>query len=123
MHRDEDRAITPFLHVRGTARLIDWIERALDGAELDRSASPDGVIHHAIVRIGDSVIEMGEAHAQWEPMPMHIHLYVRDADAVYQQAIDAGGTVSYPINDAPYGERVGGVTDPFGNTWYIATKL
>ncbi len=115
--------VTPFIHVRGTDRLIDYMKRAFGAEELDRSAAPDGLIMHAVLRVGDSVVEMGEAHGDWEPMPMHIHLYVPDADAVYQQAIDAGGTVSYPINDAPYGERIGGVTDPFGNVWYIATPL
>ncbi|HSP34560.1 MAG TPA: VOC family protein [Thermoanaerobaculia bacterium] len=119
----EFRSVTPFLHARGADRLIDWMQRALSAQLVDRSASPEGTVQHAILRIGTSVIEMGEAHGEWQPMPMHIHVYVSDADAVYQQAIEAGGTVSYPINDAPYGERVGGVTDPAGNTWYIATKL
>ena len=117
------RTVTPFLHPRGAGRLIDWMNRALDAEEVDRAATPDGRIQHAVMRLGNSLIEMGEAHDEWQPMAMHIHLYVSDPDAVYRQAIDAGGTVSYPINNAPYGERVGGVTDPFGNTWYIARKL
>lgn len=117
------RTVTPFLHVRGTDRLIDYMKRAFGAEELSRWAAPDGLIGHAALRVGDSLVEMGEAHGEWTPMPMHIHLYVGDADAVYQQAIDAGGTVEMPIGDAPYGERVGGVRDPFGNTWYIATPL
>lgn len=117
------RTITPFLHVRGTDRLIDYVKRAFGADELSRWTAPDGLVGHAALRVGDSIIEMGETHGQWEAMPMHIHLYVADADAVYRQALDAGGTVEMPIANAPYGERVGGVTDPFGNIWYIATPL
>lgn len=117
------RTVTPFLHARDTGRLMDWMKRALSAEELERHASPDGLVQHGVLRIGDSVIETGEAHGDWKPMPMHIHLFVPDADAMYEQAIAAGGKVSYPINNAPYGERIGGVTDPFGNTWYVATPL
>ena len=71
--------------------------------------------------IGDSVIEMGEHAGEWKPKPAHIHLFVPDADAVFARALQAGATVLYPIADMPYGERSGGVTDPFGNQWFIAT--
>ena len=64
---------------------------------------------------------MGEGPGHWKPLPAHIHLFVGDSDAVYAQALAAGATVLYPIEDMPYGERSGGVTDPFGNQWFIAT--
>jgi PhnB protein len=115
------RAVTPFLHPQGTDRLIDFLKRAFDAQELDRSPAKDGTIMHATMRIGDSLIEMGEAHGQWQPMPGNIHLYVEDADAAYQQAIDAGAKSIFAVVDQPYGERSGGVTDPFGNQWYVAT--
>ncbi len=115
------RSVTPFLHPQGTDRLIDFLKRAFDAQELDRTPAKDGTVMHATLRIGDSVIEMGEAHGQWQPMPAHIHLYVADADSVYRQASDAGATSIFPVVDQPYGERSGGVTDPFGNQWFIAT--
>jgi uncharacterized glyoxalase superfamily protein PhnB len=115
------RAVTPFLHPHGTDRLIDFLKRAFDAQELERTPAKDGTIMHATMRIGDSVIEMGEAHGQWQPMPGNIHLYVADADAVYRKAIDAGATSIFAVVDQPYGERSGGVTDPFGNRWYMAT--
>ncbi len=121
--REGFRSFTPFIHVRGTDRLIDWMKRALGAEEKGRYVGPDGLVMHAMMQVGDSLVEMGEHAGEWKPMPGHIHLYVPDADDVYNRAIAAGGTVSYPINNAPYGERVGGVTDPFGNTWYIATPL
>ncbi|HEX9160938.1 MAG TPA: VOC family protein, partial [Thermoanaerobaculia bacterium] len=72
--------------------------------------------------VGDSVIEMGEAHGEWKPMPAAVHLFVPDADAVFRSATEAGATVLYAVANQPYGERAGGVTDPFGNQWFIATS-
>src|SRR5437667_7793981 len=115
------RSVTPFLHPHGTDRLIDFLKRAFDAQELNRTPDKQGTIMHATLRIGDSLIEMGEAHGQWQPMPGHIHLYVPDVDAVYEQAIATGATSIMPVTDKPYGERSGGVTDPFGNQWFIAT--
>ncbi|HEX9162113.1 MAG TPA: VOC family protein, partial [Thermoanaerobaculia bacterium] len=91
------RTITPFVHVRGTDRLIDFIKRAFGATELDRTAGPDGLIMHAALRVGDSVIEMGEAHGEWKPMPAAVHLFVPDADAVFRSATEAGATVLYAV--------------------------
>jgi PhnB protein len=73
------------------------------------------------VKIGDAMIEMSEAHGRWQPMPASIHLYVPDADALYARALEAGATSILPVTDQPYGERSGGVKDPWGNRWWIAT--
>jgi len=122
-HRPEGlRAITPYLHPRGAPGLIDFYRAALDAEEVSRHQSPDGVIHHATVRIGDSMIEMGEAHDQWQPMPAAIYLYVDDADARYDQFVRAGGTSLAPPADQPYGDRMAYVQDPGGNIWYIASR-
>jgi PhnB protein len=117
------RSITPFLHPRGAADLIEFMKRAFDAEELGRAASPQGVILHATVRIGDSVIEMGEAHGEFQPMPSAIHLYVPDADAFYAKALDAGATSLRKPENMFYGDREASVKDPFGNHWYIATHI
>ena len=83
--------------------------------------SPDGVIVHAKIKIGDSIIEMSEARGEFQPMPSAFHLYVPDVDSVYRRAIEAGGKSMGEPTDQPYGERSAGVIDPGGNTWYIAT--
>ncbi len=114
------RDVTPFIHIRGTDKLIEWLKKAFNGIEVGRYVH-EGLIAHAVVRLGDSIVEMGEHAGTFKPLPTHVHLFVDDADAVYQQALDAGATVLYPIADMPYGERSGGVTDPFGNQWFIAT--
>lgn len=114
------RTITPFIHVRGVDRLMEYLKTAFDAVELRRYEA-DHLIAHGAMQIGDSVIEMGEGAGEWKPKPAHIHLFVPDADAVFARALQAGATVLYPIADMPYGERSGGVTDPFGNQWFIAT--
>lgn len=114
------RSITPFIHVRGVDRLMEFLKTAFDAVELSRYVA-DQLVAHGAMQIGDSIIEMGEAHGEWKPKPAQIHLVVSDADAVFNRALQAGATVLYPLADQPYGERSGGVTDPFGNQWFIAT--
>jgi PhnB protein len=117
------RSVTPFLHPRGAAQMISFLERAFGAKEEFRSQSPDGVIHHASVRIGDSIIEMGEAHGPWQPMAAMFMMYVDDVDSWYRRAVEAGAQSLEEPADQPYGSRVGGVTDPFDNIWYIATPI
>ncbi len=113
-----------YLHPRGAARQIDFLKEAFGAEEIIRGESPDGFIYHAQVRIGNSIVEMGEAHDQWQPMPMHFMLYVDEVDAWYARAIKAEGAVSVDEPaDRPYGARTASITDPFGNTWYIATQI
>lgn len=118
------RTITPFLHPQGADRMIQFLAAAF-GAEAveEPDKAPDGTIAHATMRIGDSVIEMGEAHGEWQPMEAGIHLYVDDCDAVYQRAVSAGAKSVMPPNDAPYGERFAYVIDPFHNHWFIGTPV
>lgn len=115
--------VTLTLHVAGTDRLIDFIKQAFGADELDRTAAPDGTIVHAQLRLGDSVLELGEAGGFVAPMPCGIHYYVPDADAVYEQALAAGATSLSVPSDTHYGDRAAGVTDPFGNQWFIATRI
>jgi len=117
------RAVNVYLHPRGVEQVIDFLKQALGGEEVARYASPEGVIIHAQVRIGDSVIEMGEAHGPYQPMPTVFYLYVDDCDALYKRALQAGATsMSEPANQ-PYGDRTAAVKDPFDNVWYIATHI
>lgn len=114
--------ITPYLHTVGAPALLEFLEKAF-GADTRERYEADGRIVHAKVRLGDSVIELSEAHGQWGPMPQALHLYVEDADAVYRRALDAGATPDYAPADTPYGDRGSGVTDAFGNKWYIHTRM
>jgi uncharacterized glyoxalase superfamily protein PhnB len=117
------RAVTPFLHPHGADRMIDFLKQAFGAEEVSRAQSPDGVIHHATVRIGDSMIEMGEAHGEWQPMATTFFMYVDDVDGWYGRAVAAGAESRGEPADQPYGDRVAGVADPFDNVWYIATHI
>ena len=115
--------VTPYLHPLRAEPVIGFLKRAFAAVELEKYASPDGVIHHAKIRIGDSVLEMGEAHGPYQPMPSMFQIYVPDVDAMYLRAMNAGAvSISEPA-DQPYGARSGGVKDVFGNQWYISTQI
>lgn len=117
------RTVTPGLRVRGTDRLLAFVREAFGAREIDRTIMPDGTIIHAAVMLGDSIVEAGEAHGQWEPVTSALHYFVNDVDAVYERALGAGATSMWPPEDKPYAERNAGVLDPFGNQWYIARLL
>ncbi len=115
--------IAPYFLVNGAPRLIEFLVSAFEGTERIRVPRPDGAIMHAEVAIGNSVIELGDANEQYPQRFMTTHLYVPDADATYARALEAGATPIYaPTDDHPSGDRWGEAKDPFGNTWYIATR-
>jgi uncharacterized glyoxalase superfamily protein PhnB len=115
--------VNPYLHPLRAEPLIAFLKRAFGAEEIMKHASPDGVVHHAEIRIGDSVVEMGEAHGNYERMPAMFYLYVPDCDAQYLRALAAGAKSLHEPKDQPYGDRSSAVTDGFGNIWYIATHV
>lgn len=116
-------SVNPYLHPRRAEPLIGFLKRAFGAQEVAKYASPDGVIHHAVVKVGDAVLEMGEAHGKYEPMAAMFYLYVPDMEVVYRKALAAGATSFQEPTDQPYGDRNAGVQDAFGNKWYIATHV
>ncbi len=121
--REGFHTVTPYLMVREAAKLIDFVKEAFAATELFRGTGSAGGIH-AEVRIGDSMVMIGGA-GTWngEPMPAAIYLYMDDVDAVYKRALQAGAASLSEPADQPYGDRIAGVKDPFGNVWYIATHI
>jgi len=115
--------LQPYLHPLRAEPVLNFMKRAFGAEELGRYTAPDGVIHHTTVRIGNAHMEMGEAHGPYQPMPTMFYLYVEDCDALYKRAMRAGATSISEPKDQPYGDRSGGVVDPFGNKWYIATHI
>lgn len=115
--------VNPYLHPRRAEPLIAFLKRAFGAQEVAKYASPDGVVHHAQVRVGDSVVEMGEAQGKYETMAAMFYLYVPNVDAVHRQAVAAGATSFQEPTDQFYGDRSAGVKDNFGNKWYIATHI
>jgi uncharacterized glyoxalase superfamily protein PhnB len=116
-------SVNVYMHPLRAEPVIQFLKRAFGAREIAKYASPDGVVHHAEIRVGDSVVEMGEAQGKYPPMPTMFYLYVPDCDAVYRRALQAGATSISEPADQPYGDRSGGVKDAFGNQWYIATHI
>jgi PhnB protein len=113
------RDINIYFHPVGVPKFIDFLKQAFAGEQIARYETPDGIVRHATVRIGDSIIEMGES----EPMPVTTYLYVPNVDEVYRNALAAGATSINEPTDHPYGDRGAGVKDAWGHTWYIATHI
>jgi PhnB protein len=116
--------IAPYFLAQGAPRFLDFLVVSFEGTERIRVPRPDGSIMHAEVAIGDAdVIELGDASEQYPARPMTTHLYVPDAHAAYARALQVGASSIHPPNDDhPSGDRWGAITDPFGNTWFIATR-
>ena len=114
--------VTPYLTVKDAARLMQFLQEAFEAEESYRATAPEGGIMHAQMRIGDSMIELSDSNEQWPPMTAALHIYVPDTDAVFARAVRAGATPLFEPADMAYGERSGGVRDPVGNNWYIATR-
>ncbi len=118
---DGYHAVSPYLVVSGAAKVIAFVEKVFGAKVKERMARPDGTVMHAEVIIGDSIVMMGEPRTGQPPMPAMLYVYVTDVDAAYQRALNAGGTSVMPLADQFYGDRSGGVKDPCGNMWWIAT--
>lgn len=107
----------------GAAKLIEFLKQAFDAKETYRLPGPNGEVMHAEVKIGDSMVMVGEATDQWKPMPAAIALYVEDTDAWYKRALQAGATSVREPSDQFYGDRSTGVKDSAGNRWWIHTHI
>ena len=116
------RTVTPFLRVADAARLIDFMKQAFAATETFRMDGPDGSVAHAEVKIGDSMVMIGQAPAD-QAMQSMLHLYVPDTDAVYKSALAAGATSIREPADQFYGDRSAGVRDAQGNEWWMATHI
>jgi len=120
---DGFHAVTPYLFVEGASRLIEFIRAAFDGEVMFQQKRPDGAVMHATIRIGDSMLMLADPTAEFGAMPSSIYLYVSDCNTTYQRALASGGVSVFPIMTLPSGERYGGVKDPYGNIWWVATHV
>ncbi|MBI4445417.1 MAG: VOC family protein [Acidobacteria bacterium] len=119
---DGYHSVTPYLIVPGVRGLLDFVVDVFDAVLIEAPMTrPDGSVMHAEVRIGDSILMMGEPSGDFAAMPASLYLYVGDADAVYRKALKAGGVSLMEPADQFYGDRSAGVKDPAGNCWWIAT--
>src|SRR5918997_4750033 len=120
-------SVTPYLTVDDAKGAIEFYTRAFGAPERGVMAAPDGKIAHAEIQIGDGIIMLSDKFPQsacQTPKELGgttvaIFLFVEDVDSVIQDAADAGATITMQPEDPFWGDRLGQVTDPFGNVWQI----
>jgi PhnB protein len=115
--------VCPYIVVPGIAKLIDFAKQVFGATEVFLHKRPDGTVMHAEIKIGDSIIMMGEAPEGTKNFPAMLHLYMDGVDGLYQKAIQAGARSLREPADQPHGDRSGGVEDAFGNQWWISTHI
>jgi PhnB protein len=121
---DGYHSVNPYIVVEGVEQLIDFLTGVFGGIEQgEREIRADGSIGHADVRIGDSLVMLSEATAEYPARPCVHFVYLDDVDAVFQKALRAGATPIIEPSEQPWGDRVGGFHDPFDNRWWVATHL
>jgi PhnB protein len=126
---DGYHTVTPHLVVRDAAKAIEFYTKAFGAEERFRMPGPNGVVMHAELQLGDSVLMLGEEAPQMgasSPQtiggsPVSLLIYVKDVDASFARADKAGCTVQMPLTDMFWGDRYGKLLDPFGHHWALAT--
>jgi len=123
--------VTPSICVAGADQAIDFYKRAFGAEELSRHPGPDGRIVHAEIRIGDSIIMLGDEMADqgarsprsYGGTPVSFFIYKENVDSAWKQAMDAGATTVVPLADQFWGDRTGCLEDPFGHRWWLAQRI
>jgi PhnB protein len=117
-------SVSVYIMATGAQRVLDFLKQTFDAVPLRRYDNPDGTIMHAEVRVGDTVVMIADAGGPHPAFPVWLHVYVPDVDATYKKALAAGGISTLEPSQKPGDpDRRGGVKDPAGNTWWIATQL
>ncbi len=128
---DGYHTITPYLIVNGAAEAIEFYKKAFGAVEMFRLPGTDGKVGHCELKFGDSVIMLADEYPDMGARgpktiggsPVQMFMYVGDVDTVFNNAVEAGAKIVRELEDKFYGDRAGGLEDPFGHTWYLATHV
>ncbi len=123
--------VTPYLSLDRAAEALEWYKKAFGAKELDRETVPGGKIMHARIRIGDSIIMLSDVFPGADTQAPSVlgnttttmHVYTKNVDKLWQQAVDAGAKVSMPLDNQFWGERYGKLKDPFGHNWSLSQRI
>jgi PhnB protein len=123
--------LMPYLIIDGAAEAIEFYKSALGASERMRMGGPDGRVGHAELQIGDAVLMLADENPEMGIVgprtvggtPVTLHLYVEDADATFERAVQAGAKSLRPMEDRFYGDRSGQFEDPYGHRWNVATHV
>lgn len=128
---DEYPRVSPYLIADDAGAAIDFYKSIFGATERMRMPEPDGRVGHAELQIGDSMIMLADEHPEMGihgpktigGSPVTLHVYVEDADAAFERAVNAGATPLRPMENQFYGDRSGQFEDPFGHRWNVATHV
>ena len=123
--------MTPYLHVDGASKAIEFYRTVFGAKERMRLAGPDGRIGHAELEIGNSMIMLADEHPEMNVRgpksvggtPVTVLVYVEDVDRAFERALKGGARELRPVQDQFYGDRSGQFEDPFGHHWNVATHV
>jgi PhnB protein len=128
---DNYNRVTPYLIVDGADAAIAFYKDVFGATEVMRMPAPGDKIGHAEVKIGDCVVMLADAVAErghksprtLGGSPISLLLYVEDVDKTVDRAVASGAKLVRPVENQFYGDRTGGIVDPFGHEWYVATHV
>ncbi|MFE4664386.1 VOC family protein [Streptomyces sp. NPDC056716] len=115
--------VAPWVVTDDTGAFLDFVSEAFSGVELGRVTTEDGLIGHAEIRVGDTVVLAFDRRADWPVLPSLLNLYVPDADEAFERALAAGGQVLTALANDAFGQRGGRIKDPFGNIWWVSARV
>ncbi len=125
------RTVTPYLSIEGASQALEWYKKAFGAKELEREPTPDGKLIHGRIRIGDSIVMMSDVFPGADTQSptslgnttTTLHIYTKNVDKLFQQAVDAGAKITMPVDNQFWGERYGKLKDPFGHNWSISQRI
>ncbi len=115
------RTVTPYLVVPDAGAELKFLVAAFGATEQMCQRTEQGAVMHAEIRIGDSLVMLGQSGEQWKAKAACLYLWVPNVDEVYEKALAAGATSESAPEDKPYGHRNAGVIDSCGITWWIGS--
>lgn len=123
--------ITPYIAIKDAAKAIEFYQKAFGAKEMEKCLSPDGKIMHAVIKIGNSMLMLSDempgsdcgisSPETLKATTSMLFIYVEDADAFFNKAVEAGATVKMPLSDVFWGDRYGQLLDPYGHSWSVST--
>ncbi|MFL1380740.1 VOC family protein [Nocardiopsis protaetiae] len=115
--------VAPWVVTEDTGAFLTFVTEAFGGEEIGRVLTEDGLVGHAEIRVGDTVVLAFDRREDWPAMPSLLRVFVPDADEAFDRAVALGGKVVTRLIDNPFGQRGGRVRDPFGNIWWVTAHI
>lgn len=128
---DGYHSLTPYFAVHDATNAIEFYKKAFHAEEVNRMDGPGGSIMHCELKIGDSVLMLGDEAPEMGASspktigdsPVGLLLYVEDVDAAFAHAVECGCEVEMPPADMFWGDRFAKLKDPYGHKWSLATHI